>query len=68
MNEIYDITSITALDVWVAITEIFPDSTYGAVPTSEQLCAFEACRDYADAAGKDVPSALHAYLRNRLTN
>ena len=55
MSEIYDVNVITALEIWVAVTELFPDSTYGAASTTDQRDAVEAYRAFDDGAAKLQP-------------
>ena len=68
MFDIYDINTITSLEVWVAVTELFPDSTYGAVPTIEQVNTVEAFRACDDGGLAEVPNALAAYPRNPIND
>lgn len=50
-------------DMMIALTEVFPDQTFGSIPVSDRLNALEAYRLFDQAARDDVPSALNAYVR-----
>ncbi len=52
----------TASELIIALNEVFPDSTYGAVPTVDQYGALEAYLAYDDGALAEVPNALDAYV------
>ena len=51
-----------AADVRLALSEIYPDSTYGAVPALDQYDALEAYRAYDDGGLEEIPQALAAYI------
>ena len=45
-----------------ALNEIFPESTYGAIPVIDQHDALEAYLAYDDGALAEAPQALAAYI------
>ena len=46
----------------IALTEIYPDATYGAVPVIDQFDALDAYRAYDDGTLAEAPHAYAAYL------
>lgn len=50
-------------DMMIALTEVFPNQTFGSIPVSDRLNALEAYRMFDRAVQRDVPSALEAYYR-----
>ena len=52
----------TASEMMIALTEAFPESTYGAVPVIDQHDALEAFLAYDDGALAELPNALAAYV------
>lgn len=57
-----DSSAFTATDMRIALSEIYPDSAYGAVPALDRYDALEAYRAYDDGGLEAVPQALEAYL------
>ncbi len=55
-------SAFTATDMRIALSEIYPDSTYGAVPALDRYDALEAYRVYDDGGLESVPQALAAYV------
>lgn len=53
---------ITASKLMIALSEVFPDSTYGAIPVIDQYDALEAYLAYDDGTLAEVPHALNAYV------
>lgn len=62
MPDQYDTNDFTANDMRIALNEIFPDSTYGAVPVIDQYDALEAYLAFDDGALAEAPQALAAYV------
>ena len=57
--------NFTANDMRIALNEIFPDSTYGAVPVIDQYDALEAYLAFDDGALAEAPQALAAYVEHQ---
>lgn len=53
---------ITASNLMIALSDVFPDSTHGAIPVIDQYDALEAYLAYDDGALAEVPKALEAYV------
>ena len=62
MPDQYDADDFTANDTRIALNEIFPNSTYGAVPVIDQYDALEAYLAFDDGALAEAPQALAAYV------
>lgn len=62
MQQTPDSDEFTAADIRIALNEIYPDSTYGAVPVLDQYDALEAYRAFDDGALAEAPQALTAYI------
>lgn len=60
-----DQNRITATEVRIAVNEYFPESSYGAVPITDQFDAVEAFRAYYDSGLAEAPNAFAAYLQNQ---
>ena len=58
----------TATDMRIALSEVFPDSTYGAVPVIDQYDALEAYLAFDDGALAEAPEALAAYVTHQLNS
>lgn len=57
-----DLAEFTATDMKIALNEIFPDATYGAIPVIDQYDALEAYLAFDDGALAEAPQALAAYI------
>ena len=57
-----DRETLTAVELRIALSEIFPDSNYGAVPVIDQCDALEAYLAFDDGALDEAPHALAAYI------
>ena len=55
-------TTITARHLMIALSEVFPDSTHGAIPVIDQYDALEAYLAYDDGALAEIPNALQGYI------
>ena len=62
MTEGSSSTFVDAAKLALALTESFPESTYGAVPASEYEAALEAYQAYDEGVLYEAPLALDAYL------
>lgn len=49
----------------IALSEVYPDATYGAVPVVDQLDALDAYRAYDDGTLAEAPHAFAAYLNHQ---
>ena len=68
MKHTTDAKAFTANDLRIALSEIYSDSTYGAIPVIDQYDALEAYRAFDDGALAEAPGALDAYIsRQRLS-
>ena len=64
MSDIYRTNLVAAAELRLALSQHFPDLTYGAVPVTDYRDAIEAFRAYDDGGLAEVPNAFAAYLRN----
>ena len=62
MRDTTESNTYTTAEVRPALSEIHPDSTYGAVPALDQYDALEAYRAYDNGGLEAVPQALAAYI------
>lgn len=62
MQDTTESNTYTVADVHLALSEIYPDSTCGAVPALNQYDALEAYRAYDDGGLEAVPQALATYV------
>lgn len=62
MNAKIDSNVLTAAHVAIALNEVLPESSYGAIPTIDQRDALVAYLAYDDGAFDEVPQALAAYI------
>ena len=58
-------SAFTAADMRIALSEIYPDTAYGAVPVQDQYDAIEAYRAFADGGLHAAPRALAAYVTSQ---
>jgi len=58
----FDADDFTANDMRIALNEIFPESTYGAIPVIDQYDALEAYLAFDDGSLAEAPQALAAYI------
>ena len=65
MNSRKDSKVLTAADVVIALNEVFPESSYGAIPTIDQRDAFVAYLAFDDGAFDEVPQARAAYINHQ---
>ena len=62
MTSHFDTNDFTANDMRIALNQIFPESTYGAIPVVDQYDALEAYLAFDDGALAEAPQALAAYV------
>ena len=62
MENTIDSSTFTAADVRIALSEIYPESTYAAVPVLDQYDELEVYRAFDDGGLEAVPQALEAYV------
>ncbi len=62
MPDQFDTNNFNSNDMRIALNEIFPESTYGAVPVIDQYDALEAYLAFDDGALAEAPQALAAYI------
>ncbi len=55
----------TAADMRIALNEVFPEATYGAIPVIDQYDALEAYLAFDDGALAEAPQALAAYVSHQ---
>lgn len=58
----FDFDGVTSGEMMVALTEAFPESTYGAVPVIDHYDALEAFLAFDEGALAEAPHALAAYV------
>ncbi len=61
----FDPNEISSTDMIIALNELFPETTYGAVPVIDQFEAFEIYAAFEDGGLAEAPSALEVYLNNQ---
>ena len=52
----------------IALSEIYPDATYGSIPVADRHDALEAYRAYDDGTLAEAPHAFAAYLSHQRFN
>ena len=62
MNDFNPENEPTSSELLIALTELYPDATYGAVPVIDQWDAVEAYRAFDDGGLSEAPQALAAYV------
>ena len=65
MRDQFGATDFIANDMRIALYEIFPVSTYSAVPVIDQYDALEAYLAFDDGALAEAPQALAAYVEHQ---
>lgn len=61
MNTRNNSNTLTAADVAIALSDVFPESSYGAIPTIDQRDALVAYLAFDDGTFDELPQALAAY-------
>ena len=62
MTNRLDPHEFTATDLRIALNEIFPEATYGAIPVIDQYDALQAYLAFDDGAKAEAPVVLAAYI------
>ncbi len=62
MTNRLDPHEFTATDLRIALNEIFPEATYGAIPVIDQYDALQAYLAFDDGAKVEAPVVLAAYI------
>ena len=62
MIQVPSSTFIDAATLALALTEAYPDSTYGSIPSTEYGAALDAYQAYDEGVLYEAPLALDAYL------
>ncbi len=62
MTKKFDANEFTATDLRIALNEIYPKSTYGAVPVIDQYDALQAYHAFDEDAFAEDPQALAAVI------
>ncbi len=62
MTNKFDANEFTATDMRIALNEVFPEATYGAIPVIDQYDALEAYLAFDDGALAEAPDALATYV------
>ena len=62
MKNLVQNTAPSVSEMQIALSEIYPDSTRGAVPVIDQYDALEAYRAFDDGGLAEAPLALAAYV------
>ncbi len=62
MTNTPDADEFTATDMRIALNEIFPEATYGAIPVTDQYDALQAYLAFDDGAKTEAPVVLAAYI------
>ena len=56
---------MTAADVAIALNDVFPESSYGAIATIDQRDALVAYLAFDDGAFDELPQARAAYISHQ---
>ena len=62
MTSKFDPDEFTATNMRVALNEVYPEASYGAIPVIDQYDALEAYLAFDDGALAEAPEALAAYV------
>ena len=65
MNNRFVAKTFTAADLRIALSEVYPETSYGSVPVIDQCDALEVYLAYDDGALAEVPRALEAYISHQ---
>jgi hypothetical protein len=58
----FDPDEFSATDIRIALNEVFPEASYGAIPLIDQYDTLEAYLAFDDSALAEAPQALAAYI------
>lgn len=62
MNNEHDAPPVSSAELMLALSDVFPEQSYGSIPTDEHAGAFAAWATIDQRRLSDVPPALAAYL------
>ncbi len=62
MTNKFDPDEFSATDLTIALNEIYPEATYGAIPVTDQYDALAAYLAFDDGVLAEAPEALAAYV------
>ncbi len=65
MADHFDADDFNANDMRIALNEIYPESTYGAIPVINQYDALDAYLAFDDGTLAEAPHALAAYVSHQ---
>ena len=60
-----NINEISSTDLIIALNEVFPETSYGAVPAIDQFEALETYLAFEDGGLAEAPGALAAYVSHQ---
>lgn len=55
-------SEISSTDLMIALNEVFPERSYGAIPVIDQFEALETYLAFEDGGLAEAPNALAAYV------
>jgi len=64
----FEINAVFSSEMMLALSDAYPESTYGAVPVIDQYDALEAFLAFDDGALAELPNALAAYVDHQQHN
>ena len=62
MTNKFDANEFIATDLRIALNEIYPEATYGAIPVIDQYDALATYLAFDDGTLAEAPEALAAYV------
>ena len=65
MTNRFDPHEFTAADLRIALNEIFPEATYGAIPVIDQYNALKTYLAFHDGALAEAPQSLAAIVSHQ---
>ncbi len=65
MTNKFDPDEFSATDLTIALNDIYPEATYGAIPVIDQYNELETYLAFDDGALAEAPQALAAYVTHQ---
>ncbi len=65
MTNRFDANELTATDLRIALNEIYPEASYGAIPVFDQYKALETYLAFDDGALAEAPQSLAAIVSHQ---
>ncbi len=65
MTNKFDSDEFSATDLTIALNDIYPEATYGAIPVIDQYNELETYLAFDDGALAEAPQALAAYVTHQ---